>query len=99
MSAYVVMIRDRMSDPEAMATYSELAREARSEGPPKPLAFYGPSETWEGAEADGVVILEFPDMTAARRWYQSSAYQKALPHRLRGAEYRVLLVDGVGLPA
>ena len=88
-----------MIDPEAMATYSKLAREARGEGPPTPLAFYGPSETWEGSEADGVVILEFPDMTAARRWYQSPAYRNALPHRLRGADYRVLLVDGVPSPA
>ena len=98
MPAYVIMIRDRMIDPEAMATYSELARKARSEGPPTPLAFYGITETWEGPEVDGLVILQFSDIGAARRWYQSPAYQDALPHRLRGAEYRVMLVDGVPLP-
>lgn len=89
------MIRDRMIDPEAMASYARLARKARGETSPKPLAFYGALEVLEGPEADGVVILAFEDQQAARRWYKSAAYQEALPHRLRGAEYRVLLVDGV----
>lgn len=95
MTAYVVMIRDRMIDPEAMATYAQLARKARGGTSPKPLAFYGALEVLEGTDADGMVILAFEDMQAARRWYGSPAYQEALPHRLRGAEYRVLLVDGV----
>lgn len=95
MAAYVVMIRDRMIDADAMATYATLARKARREGSPKPLAFYGEAQSLEGPKADGVVIFEFPDMDAARDWYQSPAYQDALPHRLRGADYRVLLVDGI----
>lgn len=95
MTAYVIMIRDRMIDADAMATYAALARRARGESSPKPLAFYGETQSLEGLEADGAVILEFPDMDAARAWYHSSAYQEALPHRLRGADYRVLLVDGV----
>lgn len=95
MSAYVVMIRDRMVDADAMAEYARLAPKAREETPAKPLAFYGALEVLEGPAADGVVILAFDDMAAARRWYGSAAYQEALPHRLRGADYRVLLVDGV----
>jgi len=97
MSAYVIMIRERINDPDSMAAYSKLAQLARTEGPPTPLAFYGPKETWEGPEADGIVILQFADMAAARQWYNSPAYQAALPHRLRGADYRVLLVDGVSI--
>jgi len=42
-----------------------------------------------------VVLLKFPDMAAARAWYHSPAYQAAKVHRLKGAEYRVILVDGV----
>lgn len=95
MTAYVIMIRDRMIDPEEMATYAGLARQARGDNPPRQLAFYGPHEALEGAEADGIVILEFDDMDAARKWHGSPAYQKAMEHRQRGADYRVLLVDGV----
>jgi uncharacterized protein (DUF1330 family) len=95
MSAYVIMIRDRLTDAEEFATYGKLAKEARGATPPKPLAFYGAKETLEGLEADGAVILEFPDMAAAKAWYESPAYQAAKVHRLAGADYRVILVEGV----
>jgi uncharacterized protein (DUF1330 family) len=95
MSAYVIMIRDRLTDAEAFATYGKMAKEARGSSPPKPLAFYGANEALEGPPADGVVILEFPDMAAAKAWYESPAYQAAKTYRLAGADYRVILVEGV----
>ncbi len=94
MSAYVIMIRERIIDPDEMAIYAEMAPKARGEHPPKPLAFYGAHEALEGADADGIVILEFADMEAARRWHGSSDYQAAMTHRQLGADYRVLLVEG-----
>ncbi|MGC1304102.1 MAG: DUF1330 domain-containing protein [Caulobacteraceae bacterium] len=98
MAAYVIMVRDKLTDPEAFATYGKMAREARGDTPPKPLAFYGAVETLEGLEAEGAVLLEFPTMEAAKAWYHSPAYQAALPYRLKGAEYRVILVQGVEAP-
>lgn len=95
MTAYVIMVRDRLTDADAFATYGRLAREARGSTPPKPLAFYGAHEELEGPAADGVVILEFPDMAAAKAWYDSPAYQAAKAYRLAGADYRVILVEGV----
>lgn len=95
MTAYVIMIRDRITNPEEMAIYAEMARGARGDNPPRPLAFYGPHQTLEGEAADGIVILEFDDMDAARKWHGSPAYQAAMHHRQLGADYRVLLVDGV----
>jgi uncharacterized protein (DUF1330 family) len=96
MAAYAVMIRDRMKDPEAFATYSKLAREARGDHPLKALAFYGPHRVAEGEDVEGVVLLEFPDMAAAHGWYDSPAYQAAKAHRVKGADYRVIFVEGVG---
>jgi len=61
----------------------------------KPLAVYGSLEVMEGDAADGVVILEFPSMEAARDWYGSSEYQSAIAHRKLAAEYRVVLVEGL----
>ena len=44
---------------------------------------------------DRVVILEFPDMAAARSWYSSPEYQSALPIRLAAARTtRMFFIDG-----
>ena len=45
--------------------------------------------------ADGVVLLQFPTMEAAKAWYYSPAYQEALVHRLRASDSRVVLVEGL----
>lgn len=93
--AYVILVRDRMIDPAEFTTYGAKAREARGGHAVTPLAFYGRQEVLEGPEAEGVVILQFPSFAEAQAWYRSPAYQEALQHRLKGAEYRVLIVEGV----
>ncbi|KNC13955.1 hypothetical protein AC790_07045 [Pantoea sp. RIT-PI-b] len=95
MAAYVVFIKDETLDKDELATYAEKAGQARGDHPITPLAFYGELETLEGPSAEGVVVLEFPDVEAAKGWYFSPAYQEAKAHRLKGAKYRVLLVKGV----
>jgi uncharacterized protein (DUF1330 family) len=52
-------------------------------------------EQLEGEPADGVVILEFADMAAAREWYFSEDYQSRVPHRMAAAPYRAMLVEGL----
>lgn len=42
-----------------------------------------------------VVIVEFPSRKAAEDWYHSPAYQKILPHRLKGAKCNFVIADGV----
>lgn len=95
MSAYVVMIRERVTDQAEMDTYARLAPLAREGHDIERLAFYGALDTLEGAPADGVVINRFPTIEDARRWYDSSAYKAARVHRHRGADYRVFIVEGV----
>jgi len=95
MSAYVILIRDRLRDEAAMTRYAEAAKAARGDHQITPLAFYGAHETREGAEADGVVILSFPDMAAAKAWYDSPEYTAARAHRFQAADYRVIMVEGV----
>ena len=48
-----------------------------------------------GPEPKRVVILEFADAAAAKRWYNSPEYQKILPIRLANSTGRVFLVEGV----
>ncbi|MEW5506821.1 DUF1330 domain-containing protein [Pseudomonas antarctica] len=95
MTAYVVYVRDRITDPEEFKKYEESAGAASTGHPVTPLAFYGAVETLEGAPVDGAVILEFPTIADAKAAYDSPLYQEALKHRLKGAEYRVFLVEGL----
>ncbi|MFZ5671202.1 MAG: DUF1330 domain-containing protein [Pseudomonadota bacterium] len=95
MTAYVILIRDRMIDAEEFKIYGARAREARGGHAVTPLAFYGRHEVLEGPPAEGAVILSFPTFEEAQAWYRSDAYQAALQHRLKGAAYRVMIVEGV----
>ena len=65
---------------------------------PSFLADYGAREVLEGAPAEGVVIIEFPDMEKERAWYNSPAYQEAARNRFAGAVYRGLIVEGTAPP-
>jgi uncharacterized protein (DUF1330 family) len=94
MSAYVIFIREATTDAAEMQQYARTAPAARAGHDITRLAFYGQLDTLEGPSPEGVAILRFPDMDAARAWYTSPAYQEARQHRLKGAEYRLLLVEG-----
>lgn len=95
MAAYVVFIRDRIHDEAGMREYAAAARAARGGHKFAPLAFYNPCETLEGDPADGVVILQFENLAAARAWYDSDAYQAAAKIRQRSADYRVIITEGL----
>ena len=96
MTAYMLLIREKLRDEAQMQQYAAAAGAARHGHDLTALAFYGAHETLEGAAADGVVVLSFPDMAAAKAWYDSPAYAAAKVHRFQGADYRVLLVEGLG---
>jgi len=57
----------------------------------------GTTELIEGSpEPKRIVILEFPDAAAVKRWYNSPEYQKILPGRLANSTSRAFIVEGVG---
>jgi uncharacterized protein (DUF1330 family) len=60
------------------------------------LVHGGAIETREGTWPGNLVVIEFPDMTAARSWYASPAYQEILPLRTRHIMSDTILADGVG---
>lgn len=94
MSAYVIFIREETTNAEQLQKYAEKAPAARTGHDISRLAFYGQLDVLEGPSPEGVAILRFPDMAAARAWYDSPAYQEARQHRLQGAKFRMLLVEG-----
>ena len=48
-----------------------------------------------GPEPKRIVILEFADKAAVKRWYESPEYQKILPLRLNNSTGRGFIVEGV----
>jgi uncharacterized protein (DUF1330 family) len=95
MSAYAVFIRESTLDPGEMEKYSEMAGETLAGHDCKILAAYGRQEVLEGPQVEGVVILKFPSMDAAKAWYDSPAYTEAREHRFKGAMYRAVIVEGL----
>jgi uncharacterized protein (DUF1330 family) len=53
-------------------------------------------EVQEGAWPGSVVLMEFPDMDTAKKWYDSPEYQKLLPLRTDNNISDLILVDAVG---
>ena len=95
MSAYLIFTRNKMLDEQEMAAYSKDVPATLAGHPGKVLARYGAHEDLEGAATEGTVILEFPTSEAAKAWYDGPAYRKFREHRFKGAEYHVILVQGV----
>ena len=100
MPAYVIAYRETpVRDEAAIAEYSRLNRENaalfQQDFGVRPLVVYGASEAPEGQNPDGVVMLQFDTVEAARAWYHSPQYQKALAHRKLGADWRVVIVEGL----
>jgi uncharacterized protein (DUF1330 family) len=96
MTAYVLCIReDAVRNPEELAIYSRMNREAPRDPKVTPLIVYGATEALEGNAPDGVVVLQFPTVEDAKAWYNSPNYQAAIPHRKKGADYRVMIIQGL----
>jgi len=92
----MIFIREEpVRDPEAMAEYRRINRQNVGDFKLKPLVVYGATEAVEGKAPDGVIVLEFPTVEDAKAWYNSPGYQAAVPHRLRAADYRAIIVQGV----
>lgn len=53
-------------------------------------------EVVEGEWPGHLVLIEFPDMDQARRWYHSPEYQAILPLRTEHSDGSTILLDGVG---
>jgi uncharacterized protein (DUF1330 family) len=96
MPAYVVG-DVRVTDPAKFDTYVTPALASLAQYGGKVLAAGGPLDVFDGGpRPERVVIVEFPDAEAARRWYHSPEYQAVVGIRLAStAESCVFLLAGV----
>jgi len=100
MPAYLILTREEpVQNAEAMSKYQKINRENseyfKQQYGLTPLVVYGRLETLEGNSPDGMVILQFPTMTDAKAWYNSTNYQAALPFRKKAASHRAILIEGL----
>ena len=95
MSAYFVFVRDKMKDPAGYRAYGQKAGASFAGHESRPLAINGALTPVEGEPVDGVVIIEFPTVEAAKAWYNSPAYQACVGERLAATEGRAMIVEGL----
>jgi len=94
MPAYFV-VELEMTNPAGMAAYREAVPATLAQYGGRFLTRGGAAELIEGGpEPKRIVILEFADTAAFKRWYNSPEYQKILPGRLDNSSARAFVVEG-----
>jgi uncharacterized protein (DUF1330 family) len=95
MSAYVVFPHEKTLDRLELAAYLKDVPATLGGHEVRVLAPNGWPEDLQGPSTEGTVILEFPSIEPANAWYNGSTYREVREQRLKGATYRVTLVEGV----
>ena len=94
MAAYVIIETD-IVDAAQYERYKAASPAAVAAGGGRFLARGGELAVLEGDwEPSRLVVLEFPDVDAARRWYESETYQEAKALRDGAARLRMVAVQG-----
>ena len=95
MPAYVI-VETEVHDPDHYEQYKTASPDAVHAGGGRFLVRGGELAVLEGDwQPPRLVMLEFEDLEAARRWYDSEAYQEARKLREGAARFRAVAVQGV----
>jgi uncharacterized protein (DUF1330 family) len=95
MSAYVVFTRTKTIDQKELERYRTGIKATMKDHPIEVLVADGKHEVLEGDPIEGMVIVKFPSVKAAKDWIYSEAYQNVAKYRKHGAIYHGLIVEGV----
>jgi uncharacterized protein (DUF1330 family) len=95
MPAFVIVETD-VHDPEQYEQYKAASPGAVAAGGGRFVARGGELAVLEGDwSPKRLVVLEFPDLEAAKRWYESPEYQAAKKLRDGAANLRMVAVEGL----
>jgi uncharacterized protein (DUF1330 family) len=96
MPAYIIVETD-IHDPEQYERYKEASPGAVAAGGGRFLVRGGELAVLEGDwQPKRLVLLEFDDLDAAKRFYESPAYQEAKRLREGAADLNMVAVQGGG---
>jgi uncharacterized protein (DUF1330 family) len=95
MAAYIIVDVD-VKNAKAYESYKHSAAASIAQYGGRYLVRGGTHEVLEGEwHPTRLVVLEFPSVDAAKRWYTSPEYADVKPIRLEHAVSDMVLVDGV----
>jgi uncharacterized protein (DUF1330 family) len=95
MPAYVIVETD-ISDPEQYERYKSASPDSVHGGGGRFVVRGGELAVLEGDwHPSRLVMLEFPDLETAKRWYASSEYQEVKRLRDGAANLRMVAVEGL----
>ncbi|HEY2073648.1 MAG TPA: DUF1330 domain-containing protein [Gaiellaceae bacterium] len=95
MPAYVIVETD-IHDPEQYERYRKASPGAVAAGGGRFVARGGELAVLEGDwNPSRIVILEFPNLETAKRWYESDEYQEAKKLREGAANLSMVAVEGI----
>ena len=95
MAAYVI-VDVSIHDPAGYEEYKKLTPASLLPFQGKFIVRGGKTDTLEGDWAPGrIVVLEFPNATLARQWWDSEEYASAKAIRQQHADTNMILVEGV----
>jgi uncharacterized protein (DUF1330 family) len=95
MAAYVIADIE-VTDPDRYAEYRQRAPATLAAYGGRFLARGGAHEVVEGDwHPRRLVVLEFPSLAQARRWYESEEYREPKALRLAASKANLVFVDGV----
>ena len=95
MAAYVIA-EVNVTNPDLFAEYRKLAPATIEKYGGRFIVRGGAVDTKEGGWSPArLVLIEFPSMDQARGWYHSVEYAGPLAMRLKAADTKLVLVEGV----
>jgi uncharacterized protein (DUF1330 family) len=95
MPAYIIA-QINVTDPQKYQEYAKLAGPASAKYGGRFLVRGGAKTELEGKIAyQRIVVSEFKDVEAAKRFYNSPEYQEARSKRLGAADFNMIIVEGV----
>ncbi len=94
MAAYVIA-QITVTDPEGYKEYASQTGDLAAKYGGRFLAKGGEARWLEGSGHDRNVIIEFPDMESAERWYNSPEYQAIAPIRAANSQGSLVVIQGV----
>ena len=97
MSGYIV-VNYKVTNPEGYEAYVQSVMPTLEGHGAELVVVDADSEPLEGSPESVTVILKFDSKEAARKWYESTEYQKIVSLRTNNSEGMAILVDGCVMP-